>query len=660
MPRRPRAHVLEDESRRAFRAAIPAEWVPRDQTPDYGFDFQVQAFKDGQATPFFFFAQVKGSDKISPDTQAPTYRFKTSRLLHYLSCPFPTMLVLYDAQGKRLFYEWTHVVYGNLDEEQTKRWHTQESVSVRLAQRLDLVDASILLRDVRHQCYRMGQFRPDRDRFSIQLKFDTPTWGDVFKQTILDRLCYSRSSKHVTYTGSSAVDGTLLFTDEPPGVVIACAERGLDGFLIQNPGRPDQEEVLFLAQFGVALILAEAGCATASIDIIGNMFSDLEAVPDNLISLLNHTWSPKIYSSAGAIGDAISLAEDLAHQGCAHEATWVLMSTMYAGLSHDLHAARANRARELIAENARSHSEKAVAFYNLGNGLRASGEPRRAISAYRSAATADPTYLHRPYWWREAAGCLFGIGKLRWSEAAYRRSIELEVKQPLAHGLLGDVLLHQGRFAEAVSELEICLEQSDLPIAHFVLKHFFATLVTDRFGDVVSRNPPAAREITGSAEGLSRAERRAVTGEALRADPLCGFSWFNFAGSQPADTEGASHVEWLATAIAQDWDIEAWANAILAVFTDVFRGLAFPGALIFESMFYEAYRLHGNSIEHQVEMKLVETQGWTAESASQTAQHMSDLAQMAQFIFADGDTPEIRVLSLDDSTEGVADSSDIP
>ena len=61
---RSRSHVIEEESRRAFNRAIPAEWVVRPQNPDYGLDKQVQIFKDNQATPFFFFVQLKSSDTV--------------------------------------------------------------------------------------------------------------------------------------------------------------------------------------------------------------------------------------------------------------------------------------------------------------------------------------------------------------------------------------------------------------------------------------------------------------------------------------------------------------------------------------------------------------------------------------------------------------------
>ena len=46
MPNRPRSHQVSDESRRAFETALPGQWVPRVQQPDYGIDEEVEIFDE--------------------------------------------------------------------------------------------------------------------------------------------------------------------------------------------------------------------------------------------------------------------------------------------------------------------------------------------------------------------------------------------------------------------------------------------------------------------------------------------------------------------------------------------------------------------------------------------------------------------------------------
>ena len=63
MPQRPRAHELEDESRRHFQMLLPSRWVFRPADPDYGIDGQIELFDaDKEATGLVFLVQLKATD----------------------------------------------------------------------------------------------------------------------------------------------------------------------------------------------------------------------------------------------------------------------------------------------------------------------------------------------------------------------------------------------------------------------------------------------------------------------------------------------------------------------------------------------------------------------------------------------------------------------
>jgi len=65
MPRRPREHQIEDESRRAFEAALPSRFVYRPFSPDYGLDGEVEEFdEDELATGLRFYVQLKATDQL--------------------------------------------------------------------------------------------------------------------------------------------------------------------------------------------------------------------------------------------------------------------------------------------------------------------------------------------------------------------------------------------------------------------------------------------------------------------------------------------------------------------------------------------------------------------------------------------------------------------
>jgi hypothetical protein len=59
LPQRPRAHVLEDESRRAFERALPSSWIFRREAMDYGLDGSVEVVEpDGSVTGRRFYVQL--------------------------------------------------------------------------------------------------------------------------------------------------------------------------------------------------------------------------------------------------------------------------------------------------------------------------------------------------------------------------------------------------------------------------------------------------------------------------------------------------------------------------------------------------------------------------------------------------------------------------
>ncbi len=64
--KRPRQHIIETISKKAFEEIIPDEWVYRELTPDYGIDYQVEIFNNEEATGKSFFVQLKGTDGLLP------------------------------------------------------------------------------------------------------------------------------------------------------------------------------------------------------------------------------------------------------------------------------------------------------------------------------------------------------------------------------------------------------------------------------------------------------------------------------------------------------------------------------------------------------------------------------------------------------------------
>lgn len=97
MPKRPRAHVLEEESRRALRSILPADWVIADTNQlEYGLDARVEIFKRGVATGLAFWVQLKATDERDL-SKALSVRCRVSSLNYWYAQADPVLLVRYSA-----------------------------------------------------------------------------------------------------------------------------------------------------------------------------------------------------------------------------------------------------------------------------------------------------------------------------------------------------------------------------------------------------------------------------------------------------------------------------------------------------------------------------------------------------------------------------------
>jgi|ERR1051325_1744189 hypothetical protein len=109
MPKRPRQHQLEDESRIAFRSVLPRAWVFRDMMPDYGIDAEVEIFdKEGKGTGKRFFVQLKATDEKKLN-KALRVRFTLETDEYYHSLSTPILFVRYLASTRKFYIKWYHL-----------------------------------------------------------------------------------------------------------------------------------------------------------------------------------------------------------------------------------------------------------------------------------------------------------------------------------------------------------------------------------------------------------------------------------------------------------------------------------------------------------------------------------------------------------------------
>jgi hypothetical protein len=121
MTKRPRAHELETESRRAFQSSLPSSWIFRDISPDYGIDGMVEIFdSQGNATGKMFFVQLKSTDQKTI-SQGLNVRLSRSTFDYYNMLVLPILIVVFHAFSKTIYAKWVTEYYkvGELPQSKT-------------------------------------------------------------------------------------------------------------------------------------------------------------------------------------------------------------------------------------------------------------------------------------------------------------------------------------------------------------------------------------------------------------------------------------------------------------------------------------------------------------------------------------------------------------
>jgi len=100
---RSESHVLEDESRLAFRNWLPKNWIPRNMNPDYGIDMEVQIAKGKKVTAKFLFFQIKATESIKQPHKSISCPIETRHLKHYEDLRLP-IIILFWVKSENAFY----------------------------------------------------------------------------------------------------------------------------------------------------------------------------------------------------------------------------------------------------------------------------------------------------------------------------------------------------------------------------------------------------------------------------------------------------------------------------------------------------------------------------------------------------------------------------
>lgn len=564
--KRPYQHIIETTSRKAFENLLPDEWVVRPLNPDYGIDYIIEIFKDNKFTGKFFYVQVKGTSQNIINHQVKI-SMKSSVLQYYMSLPLPVLLVVYSVKTKEFWGVWINEYLKTC-----KIKNGQQTIKLKLTSS-QLTDA-VFIKNI-------------EQNFSLE---------------IYKKISITHQSNHIIGKSYHKIlvqwlkylyPNLLIFDNEHLPIKLSFNYLYSDGYLFIEPdynllGKYKLEKIFLNEQsdflnypaidynqipdelqetlFFIATIFAKEDILT-SLNLYKKLICNYSGKFKNPETLLN---IGKISFEKNRIAEFQELVEQsINYKNCNDfqllNAAYLFFKTTSLTITKDYYKENLLKILSTIKDN----NIKGMLCYNLANSFRASSETRDAIKYYILAKKLEPDYLNRDYWWYEFAGCLFQAEHYKWAEKCYLKAQKLSRHfEPLMFALIGDCLFFQGRFTEALKWLNKYLKSTKESNSEFCLKHFIAKVLIDKKLENFKRNPQLAISLVDKAI-KEQNESNVITTlkKAIKMDPLCGLAWFNYGISLNKMKQfRKSFIAFLTCCLIQDWDREAWLNALFLSF----------------------------------------------------------------------------------------------
>ena len=566
MAQRPRQHILETESRNAFRAIIPSSWVINSPQQDYGIDEEIQIFENGKSTPFIFLVQLKSALQ-SKTLNKISYSFSTERLNEYLKYPNPVLLVFYNTDSQKLYYKWTHEFYHELESKKRKDFTKQSKITIHFENELNTETVEKLFDEVK-QYYFLCELLPENfEEIKIRLDLNINNLDSIqtkFRNWVRqnDKLSF------IKFISSDSEDLLISGITDFGGISATTKNYYSTYPFLEKDGNENLSEFLLSSlKIILADYLAFSGKRNSALDIISQFLLDESLISSTAeIILTQQPWIAEYIFRKRNL-EAFEIADKLVNSEYKLYSQLLAFSAQLDSSPNNLYQRKYKEFIHKSVKVAQSKRDKGISYYNLGGSFRASKSFREAIINYCKAAKHEPKYLEKSYWWAEIAGCLFLINKFRWAELCYRKSIELKEERIPVKYLLADSLIHQGKFSDAIKELESYLNENSKPIAGAVLVKWLAEYLFSKFGDLIPNKLKSKKIIEEAITCEDKIMQEDLFYEAIKQNPISDLAWFNYSISK-RQLNQKNFEPLLVASILNPNDISLWIDLIYQITTN--------------------------------------------------------------------------------------------
>lgn len=578
--KRPEQHITETKSQRIFENIIPIDWVCRDIKPDYGIDFLVEIFENGESTGKTFFVQLKGSTQtVSNNTFEK--QFTIDNLKYYNSLALPVLIVCVSVETQQVWGIWSNNLLNS-----KKIKDNQKTINLSL-------DEKFIINEIFFQNISNKLNNLDKIGISINtnneieqlLNQNIINWLNEFYSdtvsTIFNNLPDHLVMNYITIENDNIKININL---ESTSKEIIVNHLTIDEPFLYKPKfdkdvvNDFNKDILFV----IAIELAKydiKGSLNVLIQIIDKLnFSDQNKyfMLDPLGLLVLAKEKDELYLFNNLVKKIIEL--DL------YDLFFFFDFAYFTIESPILIDYRIENLASIIDKKI-ENSLTGTCHYNLGNIYKGMTNINEAIYHYFKARKLYPEYLKRDYWWREVAGLLFGKGHYYWSEIFYKKSLEsfterkkdnynrLEKEDPkevyLIKALIGDCLFFQSKFNEATIFFEEYLKLNKHHNEEWILKNMTCIeLMDSNFSNVKFNKKGSMKLFEDGYKEIDNKKAINIFENALKLNPLNGLVWFNLGGRFDKEKQfDKSLFAFLITGLIQEWDKEAQFNALMVAMT---------------------------------------------------------------------------------------------
>ena len=581
MPKRPRPHRLEDESRTFLSSLLPESWIFRKTEPDYGIDGEIEIFdSSGLSTGINFLVQLKGTD-IQQKDKALSIRLTVDKIKYYRSLQLPILLIRYLSKSKEIYIRWAHeIAYGEKAAKSIKVIFPRERKWAELTPNILIEEIKIFRQLLNPNLPLPLEFWlefPEENFISVPITIIECLIRDAAKN--LSEFITFRSKPPIHLVPKVKIMNDLILIDF----------AGITTFTLSRTEvlYPDRQNLLDHIGHDIMILIAFLLYRLGHYNIAAFIAYDhillSNVMKDNqiLFGIL----------SCFALGKRIDMALRLSERilDDFEDKSLYKIFALPAFKKEIMTTDELDSFKKLILKAIDKAKEKgyreevASCHYNLGNRLRG----LEAFHHYRLASKYDGSYRNRNYFWREIGGILFLIGKFSYSEKCYKKAIELGASSECM-ALRADALMFSGNYKEALNLFQEYSKgtnnfEGEWPLKLWVLKGLIKTLGLEK----QIRHPKQAMELA-DVRGLAIEEAEKRIDEAMALDGLCGLAWFNLGVYKSSQNEYANaFIAFLMSGIVQPNDIESWINVIICMFNDYKYDILLPHILSL------AYRING-------------------------------------------------------------------